>query len=74
MERAARSRQPLTRRDVLSAAEAATLLGCSKRHVYHLVDRDGLPGARRLGHRILIVRPVLEAWLLGEETIGSSET
>ncbi|MBK5249518.1 MAG: helix-turn-helix domain-containing protein [Actinomycetales bacterium] len=50
---------------MLSAAEVAALLGCSRRHVYHLVDRDQLPGARRLGHRVLIVRPVLEAWLLG---------
>ena len=66
------SRPPLTRGDVLSAAEVAALLGCSKRHVYHLIDRDQLPGARRLGHRVLIVRPVLEAWLLGDETIRST--
>jgi len=54
----------LTRGDVLTVAEVAALLGCSRRHVYHLVDREELPGARRLGHRVLIVRPVLEAWLL----------
>lgn len=64
-------RPPLTRGDVLSAAEAAALLGCSKRHVYQLVDRDQLPGARRLGRRVLIVRPVLEAWLLGSEDTAS---
>jgi excisionase family DNA binding protein len=66
------ARAPLTRGDVLTAAEVAALLGCSKRHVYNLVDRDQLPGARRLGHRILIVRPVLEAWLLGEDDAGPS--
>lgn len=71
MGTAVHSHPPLTRGDVLSAAEVAALLGCSKRHVYQLVDRDQLPGARRLGRRILIVRPVLEAWLLGGEDTTS---
>lgn len=50
--------------DVMSAAEAAALLGCSRRQVYLLAEKDALPGARRLGHSILVVRPVLERWLL----------
>jgi len=65
---------PLTRGDVLSVAQVAALLGCSRRHVYHLVDREQLPGARRLGHRVLIVRPVLEAWLLGGDAGLSSRS
>lgn len=50
--------------DLMSAAEAARLLGCSRRQVYLLAEKDALPGARRLGHSLLVVRPVLEQWLL----------
>lgn len=50
--------------DLMSAAEAASLLGCSRRQVYLLADREELPGARRLGRTVLVVRPVLEDWLL----------
>ena len=55
---------PLTRTDVLTVAEAAEILGCSRRHVYGLVERGEMPGARRLGRRVLVSRRVLEAWLL----------
>jgi excisionase family DNA binding protein len=48
----------------MTAADAAALLGCSRRQVYLLAEKDALPGARRLGHSILVVRPVLERWLL----------
>jgi excisionase family DNA binding protein len=54
-------------RDVMTVAEAATLLRCSERHVYNLVHRDELPGARYLGRNIIIVRPVLLDWLLGRD-------
>jgi excisionase family DNA binding protein len=45
-------------------SEAAELLGVNLRTVYRLVDRHQLPGARRLGRTIVVVRPVLERWLL----------
>jgi excisionase family DNA binding protein len=48
----------------MTAADAAALLGCSRRQVYLLAEKGVLPGARRLGHSILVVRPVLERWLL----------
>lgn len=54
-------------RDVMTVAEAATLLRCSERHIYNLVHRDELPGARYLGRNIIIVRPVLISWLLGDK-------
>ena len=53
--------------DVMTVAEAATLLRCSERHIYNLVGRDELPGARYLGRNIIIVRPVLLDWLLGRD-------
>jgi len=48
----------------MTVAEVAELLGCSVRHVYNLAARGELPGAKRLGRRVVFVRPVLEAWLL----------
>lgn len=62
--RAADEAVGLTEQDVMSAAEVARLLGCSTRQVYVLAEQDQLPGARRLGHSLLIVRPVLEHWLM----------
>jgi excisionase family DNA binding protein len=56
----------LTRDDVMTVKQAAELLGCSERHVYGLVKRGELPGARRLGARVIVCRPVLEAWLRGD--------
>jgi len=57
----------LTRADVMTVGEVADLLHCSARHVYGLADRGALPGARRLGRKLLISRRVLEAWLLDED-------
>jgi excisionase family DNA binding protein len=58
--------------DVMTVAEAATLLRCSERHIYNLVGRDELPGARYLGRNIIIVRPVLLRWLLDGESASTS--
>lgn len=60
--------RPLTRRDVMSVPQVAEILGCSKRQVYLLAARDELPGVRRLGRTVLVVRPVLEQWLLSGST------
>jgi excisionase family DNA binding protein len=57
----------LTRADVMSVREVADLLHCSTRHVYELAGRDALPGARRLGRKLLVSRRVLEAWLLADQ-------
>ncbi|MBF6621034.1 MAG: helix-turn-helix domain-containing protein [Patulibacter sp.] len=69
---AASTAPELTAEDVMSVAETAALLGCSKRHVYDLVGRDELPGARYLGRTVIVVRPVLVDWLLtGERPTAS---
>jgi excisionase family DNA binding protein len=50
---------------VLSVAEAAGLLGISRRLAYELAARDELP-VLRLGGRVLILRRPLERLLDGE--------
>ena len=57
----------LTRPDVMTVSEVAELLHCSTRHIYGLADRGALPGARRLGRKLLVSRRVLEAWLLDDD-------
>lgn len=58
-----RDHRPITRADVMTVAEVAEVLGVSRRHVYNLEARGELHGARRLGKKLIVVRPVLEAWL-----------
>jgi excisionase family DNA binding protein len=58
----------LTRDDVMTAEQVAAMLHCSRRRVYDLVRRDELPGARHLGRTVIVIRPVLEAWLLTGRT------
>ncbi|MGE4428375.1 MAG: helix-turn-helix transcriptional regulator [Solirubrobacteraceae bacterium] len=54
----------LTRDDVMSVREVADLLDVTTRTVYRLVRDGQLPGARRIGRTVVVVRPVLEHWLL----------
>lgn len=58
-----RTRLPLTRADVMTAAEVAQLLGLPKSTVYDLARRGDLPCAR-LGRTIRFVRHEVEARLL----------
>jgi excisionase family DNA binding protein len=58
------SRPPLRREDVMTPAQVAEILHCSRRHVYDLAKRDQLPGTRYLGRTLVVVRPVFETWLL----------
>lgn len=55
-----RSRESMTGADVMRAPAVAELLGCSTRHVYTMAAHGSIPGARRIGRRLLFVRPVLE--------------
>ena len=50
----------------LKVIEAAKLLGISRNVAYELAKRGELPGARRLGGRVIVLRAVLEAYLRGE--------
>ncbi len=47
----------------MSVAEAAHQAGVSEATLYSLANRGHLPGARRVGKRIIIHRGVFEDWL-----------
>ena len=55
--------EPLT----MSIPKAARLLGISRSGAYNLARRDELPGAIKLGGRILVSRLKLERAINGEE-------
>jgi len=52
-----RERAVYTRRDV------ARLLGCSRRHVYHLVERGRIPAPVRFGTLVRWPCSTIDAWL-----------
>lgn len=55
----------------MSIAEAATQAGVSTATLYALANQGRLPGARRLGKRIVIHRATFSEWLktgMGDET------
>ena len=47
----------------LTVEEAAKLLGIGRQTAYDLARQMKLPGARRLGRRIVVARKALEAFL-----------
>ena len=53
------SQEPLTRADVLTAAEASRLLGIPRSTLYALARRNELP-ARQIGRRWVFRRSLLE--------------
>ena len=54
----------------ISVGDAAKRLGIGRPLAYELARRRELPGARRLGSRIVVLRAVLERWL--DEGVGES--
>jgi excisionase family DNA binding protein len=57
---------PDQHRELLDARQAADLLGLTRWQLYQAIRRGELPGAVRLGRRLMFKRRVLEAWLRGE--------
>lgn len=55
--------------DVMSARDAAALLGLSINTVYELVGRQEIPH-RRIGRTIRFSRPALLRWLEGDRKAG----
>jgi excisionase family DNA binding protein len=47
----------------LTAAETATLLRTSRKAIYAMAERGQLPGATRIGRRLLIRSDILLDWL-----------
>ena len=52
----------------LTVEEAAKLLGIGRQTAYDLARQMKLPGARRLGRRIVVARKALDAFLDDEIT------
>lgn len=53
-------------RRTYTPAEAAALLGCTRHHLYGLLDAGKVPSAFRLGGRWVIGREPFDRWLNGE--------
>lgn len=47
-------------RQTYDVAAAARVLGCSRSHLYDLIQRGELPGVIRLGRRIVISKRAIE--------------
>ena len=58
-------------RKTLTVVEAANILGIGRNTAYELARQGKLPGALRLGRRILVSRQALEAFLVGKGDGGS---
>jgi excisionase family DNA binding protein len=57
----------INRPATMSVESAAALLGISRATAYRLARNGELPGAIRLGHRIVVSRTALERLLAGDE-------
>ena len=60
-------------RMTISVEEAASHLGIGRNLAYELARRGELPGAIRLGRRILVSKKALETFLAGHFNHGISE-
>lgn len=56
----------------ISVEQAARLLGLGRQTAYDLANRGELPGAVRLGRRILVRRKMIEDFLAGREVTGGA--
>lgn len=56
-----------TQRDTLTIEEAARRLGISRNSCYTLAAKGQLPGALRLGKRIVVSIYIFEKFLRGED-------
>ena len=59
-------------RKTLTVVEAAKILGIGRNTAYELARQGKLPGALRLGRRILVSRQALEAFLEGKGDADSA--
>lgn len=50
----------------LTPNEVAGWLGCTRQHLYIMLESGAIPGAKKLAGRWFIPREPLEAWLRGE--------
>jgi excisionase family DNA binding protein len=62
----------LLKRQTYTVGEASQLLGISRGQGYALARTGELPGAIKLGGRIVVSRPALDRLLAGEEESAAS--
>jgi len=55
--------QTLVKRTGPNIPALAKEYGISESSLYAMANRNELPGARRLGHRIIVHRPTFENWI-----------
>lgn len=60
------SSPPQLERATYTVTEVAVLLGISRSACYAEAKRGTLPGIRKVGHRLLVLRSVFDTWLAGE--------
>ena len=60
----------MNERKTLTVVEAAKILGIGRNTAYELARQGKLPGALRLGRRVLVSRKALEAFLEGGGDAG----
>ena len=57
--------------ETVKVAEAANILGIGRQTAYQLAREGKLPGALRLGRRIVVSRKALEAFLEAKQEVKS---
>lgn len=62
--------EPKSLPPVLRIREAAQLLRVNRKTLYELVQKNALPGARRVGHVIRIDRDAVLEWLKGQGRVS----
>ncbi|NKE62952.1 helix-turn-helix domain-containing protein [Lentzea sp. PSKA42] len=56
---------------LISVPAAAELLGISRASAYRYADAGQLPGVRRFGRRVYVVRARLEAFLASDQQLDA---
>ncbi|WP_222598247.1 helix-turn-helix transcriptional regulator [Lentzea tibetensis] len=56
---------------LISVPAAAELLGISRASAYRYADANQLPGVRRFGRRVYVVRARLEEFLASDEQLAA---
>jgi excisionase family DNA binding protein len=64
---AVRADSPTREHDCMTAEELASWLRVNRKTVYEYAARDVIP-CRRLGRRLVFLRPAITAWLAGSST------
>jgi excisionase family DNA binding protein len=62
--------EPEATRLTYTVAEGARLIGISRNSLYEALRLGHVPGAIRIGRRLLVSKAVLDSWLANPEATG----